>query len=84
MEIDFEINAQDSSIFPVIDFSYDKDANTSIKFYGDGGELIGEFKFSDSQATFVGNADESAQLFVDLVLKKYGMKDNKQNINEGI
>lgn len=45
--------------------------NKILTFYGDNGEKIGEFNFNKIPITFTGNADESAQLFIDFVKNNY-------------
>lgn len=40
-----------------------------IAFYGDGDKLVGEFDFSRSPVTFTGDADASARVFIDAVIR---------------
>lgn len=45
-----------------------------IGFHGPDGDIIGKFDFNKTPATFTGDVDESARLFVDAVLRLWGAK----------
>ena len=57
----------------------------TVRFFSKDGEEIGEFDFSKSPATFKGNVDESAKLFVDGVLRMWGklvLRENSRAVEE--
>ena len=43
----------------------------SLKFHSISGEVIGEFKEVDNKLVFIGDVDDSANVFIDLVLKSF-------------
>jgi len=53
-----------------IEFSAIEPANT-VMFHDAKGQLIGTFDFSQSPATFTGDVDASAKLFVELVIATF-------------
>jgi hypothetical protein len=44
--------------------------NYNISFYGNGGK-VGELDWNDGKMKFIGDAEESAQLFFDNIIKRY-------------
>jgi hypothetical protein len=51
--------------------SIDKPA---VSFNNSNGEVVGKFIIDNEVLRFEGNADESAKIFVDLVLSKFNKK----------
>ena len=66
LEIDDEIKLADNHV------------SCNITFYSLDGKKVGEFNFDQSPATFVGDVDASAQIFVDMVIKLWGERYGKQ------
>lgn len=62
------------------DYAFSFDYEPSITFYGKDNEQIGKLTFGDDSLSFVGKADDCADLFLDELVVKYS--DRAANVQQ--
>jgi len=69
---DYTIDINTDSVLTVDNTWSLVEPNHTVTFHNTDNEMVGELDFNTSELKFKGNAEESAQVFIDWIILKWG------------